>query len=128
MSLKSFMHGASLLAIFAPPDRHPAIVDAQHRYNWRVYGALVALATIVMGEAVLSFGLFPKLYRGFAAADDVRQLRTLNVQTALVDTNERWCKSTGDAKSLYLRSLIDLKTQYVELTQRELPLPQCNEL
>lgn len=118
----------ALFAVLRPPDAMSDSHPEQHSYNWRVFWALIIIVVLVVGHLAISYGLIPRLHRGFAGADEVRELRLLNLQEAILQTNERWCRSSGDARGLYYRALLDLRSKYFELQKHDVPLPRCDEL
>lgn len=127
--------GADLLGSIKPPKKGDDIASRQHIWNWRIFLALVAVGGGFGFHLVLACGYLPSLFPGFANAGDVQQIASaqrqanlIALQDALLTTNERWCKSSGEARGLYWRNLTELRSQYFDLAKRELPLPSCTEI
>jgi hypothetical protein len=122
------------LKIIAPPDdAHP---EAQ--YAWRVRVALVACSGLGLAliQGVLSLGVLPAVYPGFAKATDlasmvneIRQNRLANVDGQLLDLRIKHCEAKSpEAKQLYWTKISQGMEEYQRLTGHPYNLPACSDL
>lgn len=123
-------------ALIPPEDPHdPAI------YRWRatVAIAIVILAGVMLMNILLTWGMLPVLFSGFALASDVAELKTQQVEirasqieTQILDARERQChaikEGNEEAQRFALVRLQEKLALYRQVTRADYRLPGCDEL
>lgn len=114
-----------------------------HVKRWRIW---IAAATFLnalglSAHIALACGFASPFYPGFAQAnqlEDVRQdmatvkgdlqaKRLKDLTSLLLDTKQKQCVASGEARRLYFGAYNDLRAEYYSLTKREFPDPPCTD-
>lgn len=123
-------------ALIPPEDPHdPAI------YRWRATVAItiVLLAGVMLMNILLTWGMLPVLFSGFALASDVTELKTQQVEIRaaqiegqILDARERQChaikEGNQEAQRFALVRVQEKLALYRQVTKAEYRLPGCDEL
>lgn len=110
-------------------------------YAWRMQVALhiAGCSMAIMVLYVLSFGMIPMIYPGFASASEVAQqqaqltrIEVGQLETQILDTLLRRCKaqmsSHQDAVQFASEKLQVQLRRYQDLTKSQFQLPRCDDL
>lgn len=114
-----------------PPahDADPVTVQA-----WRWFLAVVTGGTAValILHVLLACGYATFMYPGFVKANEFQELkqarindRQTDLETKILDTQEKLCKADPAVRSLYLLPLSKMLVEYQRLTGVQYPLPAC---
>ena len=115
-----------LESIIPPPD-----ADTRAQYLYRIRVTLVACSAFLgLGVWILlSTGLLPSVFGGFARADDFHTFWAEQLNVNILDLRERQCIAQGDTKKLYWEEISTDIAQWQTLTHRQTyPLPNCSDL
>jgi len=80
--------------------------------------------------AVWSLGFAPAFGEGFARAEDVQSVRATLLENAIIEARIRYCTAPNGhtTKSFFLKTVNYKLAAFKVLTDREYPLPLCEEL
>lgn len=114
-----------------------------HVKRWRLW---VAAATFLnalglSAHIALACGFASPFYSGFAQAGQLEEVRsdmalvkqelqakrTKELTSLLLDTKQKQCVASGEARRLYFGAYNELRAEYFQLTKREFPDPPCTD-
>lgn len=114
-----------------------------HVRRWRTWIAMATLLNAIglSAHIALACGFAAPFYAGFANAADImnvqaemklakteqRDRRLKELTGLMLDTKQKQCVASGEAKRLYLATYNDLRQEYFILTEREFPDPPCSD-
>jgi hypothetical protein len=118
----------------APPADPSSRGEWYERLRVRAVACAAFMGLVVWIPA--SMGTFPKVFGGFARADDLQSIRTDSIkhwafqaEDAIMSMRVQQCNlESGVAKDLYASTIQKRMADYQQLTGLVFPLPQCSDL
>lgn len=84
---------------------------------------------------LLACGFFASVYPGFALASDVQQMREerrvereTDLEQKILEVRTKQCTSEAPVRTLHTDTLQKMLVEYNKLTNRNYPLPSCEDL
>ncbi len=122
--------GIEVLKVMLPPKAGDD--KAQQRWRWMMFLTVMSLLV----NAILSYGVVPGLFPGFALAANQAQvekrvdiLTTLGLEHEIKDKQMHWCVATDKALRQELRDDIErLENEYESVNRRRYSIPKCEDL
>lgn len=110
----------------SPPEPESPAAHKREKYRQRV-GVDLAVAGVV-SLFVLSFGLFPNVFPGFARASDMVKFQVTQIDKDILDYDRENCLAGAGTKLVYMDRVQRLMEEYQRLTGTIYPLPACDRL
>lgn len=119
-------------ALVPPADSDPRAVEV---HRWRVTVVACSAFCGLIVSIIISYGLVPGIFPGFATARDVNDLRQvlLDERSSILDQQifqlrQLNCTSKSDSEREMVRGRIqDLMQRYYNVTGRSYDLPACGD-
>lgn len=126
--------GAGIVKILIPPKTND--LEAQQRWRWVVFGALISLGASLTLHIALACGLFPSVYPGFALASETQSiekkldlLTTIGLEREMRAKMQELCRETDhDHRNEINDDLARLQREYWSLTKQWYQIPRCDQL
>lgn len=126
-----------LLKLLATALVPPLTASLEQQYIHRLFTSIgmFFMASAISTVAALSFGLLPAFFPGFAGAQELASLQTIQtsmlvqqLDSDIFQTRKAQCEAEStDAKVLYTQRLQDKLGQYYELRKYIPRVPGCDE-
>lgn len=122
------------MKILIPPKTND--LEAQQRWRWVVFGALISLGASLTLHIALACGLFPSVYPGFALASETQSiekkldlLTTIGLEREMRAKMQELCRETDhDHRNEINDDLARLQREYWSLTKQWYQIPRCDQL
>lgn len=126
--------GVEVAKSLMPPKTNE--LDAQQRWRWVVFAALIGAYGALAVHIALACGLLPSLYSGFALASDQRNVQqrvdviaTLSLEHEIRDRTFQLCHEKDQQKRNILNDEIDkLQREYYDIEKSWYRVPECGLL